>query len=61
MSNPDPARARLAVLIDADNVQPSITEVLLAEIAKYGTASVKRIYGDWTTAPLRFVRTSVLD
>jgi hypothetical protein len=30
--------ARLAVLIDADNAQPSITEGLLAEVAKYGTA-----------------------
>jgi hypothetical protein len=40
--------ARLAVLIDADNAQPSITEGLLAEVAKYGTAHVKRAYGDWT-------------
>jgi uncharacterized LabA/DUF88 family protein len=39
---------KLAVLIDADNAQPSIVEELLAEIAKYGTANVKRIYGDWT-------------
>lgn len=39
---------RLAVLIDADNAQPGIVEGLLAEIAKYGTAHVKRIYGDWT-------------
>ena len=42
----------LAVLIDADNAQPSITEALLSEIAKYGVASVKRIYGDWTTPHL---------
>lgn len=39
---------KLAILIDADNAQPSIIDGLLAEIAKYGTASVKRIYGDWT-------------
>src|ERR1700749_2082198 len=45
--------ARLAVLIDADNAQPSITEGLLAEIAKYGTAHVKRAYGDWTRSNLR--------
>jgi uncharacterized LabA/DUF88 family protein len=43
---------RLAVLIDADNAQPSITEELLSEVAKYGIASVKRIYGDWTTPSL---------
>ena len=44
---------KLAVLIDADNAQPSIVEGLLAEIAKYGTANVKRIYGDWTGTHLR--------
>lgn len=44
---------KLAVLIDADNAQLSITESLLAEIAKYGTAHVKRIYGDWTLPQLR--------
>jgi len=45
--------ARLAVLIDADNAQPSITEGLLAEVAKLGTAHVKRAYGDWTGTNLK--------
>src|ERR1019366_7445382 len=45
--------SRLAVLIDADNPQPSITEGLLAEVAKYGTAHVKRAYGDWTGPNLK--------
>jgi uncharacterized LabA/DUF88 family protein len=45
--------ARLAVLIDADNAQPSIVDALLAEIAKYGTAHVKRAYGDWTGTSLK--------
>ena len=40
--------AKLAVLIDADNAKPSALEELLAEVAKYGTAHVKRAYGDWT-------------
>jgi uncharacterized LabA/DUF88 family protein len=44
---------RLAVLIDADNAQPSIVDSLLAEIANYGKASVKRIYGDWTGSALK--------
>jgi uncharacterized LabA/DUF88 family protein len=44
---------KLAVLIDADNAQPSIVDGLLAEIAKYGTANVKRIYGDWTLPALK--------
>lgn len=44
---------KLAVLIDADNAQPKLAEALLAEIAKYGVASVKRIYGDWTLPNLK--------
>jgi uncharacterized LabA/DUF88 family protein len=45
--------AKLAVLIDADNAPPTITEELLAEVAKYGTAHVKRAYGDWTGTSLK--------
>lgn len=45
--------SRLAVLIDADNAQAAIAGELLAEISRYGTASVKRAYGDWTTPHLR--------
>ena len=45
----DDGQHRLAVLIDADNAQPTVIEGLLAEIAKYGVASVKRIYGDFTS------------
>ncbi|KFN43902.1 NYN domain-containing protein [Arenimonas oryziterrae] len=45
----DQDHRRLAVLIDADNAQPSVIEGLLAEIAKFGVASVKRIYGDFTS------------
>ena len=48
-----PDSARLAVLIDGDNTTPTIIEALLAEIAKYGSATVKRAYGDWTTTNLR--------
>ena len=44
--------ARVAVLIDGDTARP-ITEGLLAEGAKYGTAHVKRAYGDWTGTSLR--------
>jgi uncharacterized LabA/DUF88 family protein len=44
---------KLAVLIDADNAQPTIVDSLLAEIANYGVASVKRIYGDWTSPSLK--------
>ena len=44
---------RLVVLIDADNTSYTITEGLMSEIAKYGTAHVKRIYGDWTSPNLK--------
>ena len=40
--------ATLALLIDGDNASPKIVAGLLAEVAKYGVASVRRIYGDWT-------------
>lgn len=45
--------AKLAVLIDADNARSAITEALLAEVAKYGTAHVRRAYGDWTGTSLK--------
>lgn len=45
-------QSQLAVLVDADNAQSSVVQPLLAEVAKYGIASVKRAYGDWTTARL---------
>ena len=44
--------AKLAVLIDADNASADLIEFLLKEITKYGTAHVKRIYGDWTNSQL---------
>src|SRR5258708_17427469 len=44
---------RLAVLIDADNAQAVIIDDLLAEVARYGTAQVKRAYGDWTGTSLK--------
>ena len=47
-----PTTDNLAVLVDADNAQASVISELLAEIASYGTATVKRAYGDWTTANL---------
>jgi uncharacterized LabA/DUF88 family protein len=43
---------RLAVLIDADNSPASLVAELLAEIATYGTPTIKRAYGDWTTQQL---------
>ena len=40
---------RLAVLIDADNAPRTALREVMAEVAVYGTPTLKRIYGDWTT------------
>ncbi|MFQ5709547.1 MAG: NYN domain-containing protein [bacterium] len=61
MNDNQQSHIMLAVLIDADNAQPSITEGLLSEVAKFGTASVKRIYGDWTTPSLNSWKTVLLE
>ncbi|MDR0599429.1 MAG: NYN domain-containing protein [Treponema sp.] len=58
---PEASQDKLAVLIDADNTQALIIEGLLAEVAKYGVASVKRIYGDWTSSNLRSWKDKLLD
>ena len=39
---------KLAVLIDSDNVSYTYVKPMLEEIARYGTPTIKRIYGDWT-------------
>src|SRR6476469_5639750 len=53
--------ATLAILIDGDNASPKIVSGLLAEVAKYGTAGVRRIYGDWTKPNLAGWKTSLLE
>jgi len=44
---------KLAVLIDADNAQASVIQELMVEVSRYGTATIKRAYGDWTTTNLK--------
>ena len=39
---------RLAVLIDADNAPRTALREIMAEVAVYGAATIKRIYADWT-------------
>lgn len=52
MPNQSLNELRFAVLIDADNASVSHLNKLLSEIAKYGKASVRRAYGDWTKPQL---------
>ncbi|GMO49992.1 MAG: NYN domain-containing protein [Termitinemataceae bacterium] len=54
-------QAKLAVLIDADNAQAVCIDGLLDEVSKYGIASVKRIYGDWTSTHLRSWKDKLLE
>lgn len=44
--------ARIAVLIDADNASSSVAREVLEEVTKYGIATIKRAFGDWTTQNL---------
>ena len=47
---PGPESRLVAMLIDGDNAQPSLLAHVLAETAKYGVITTRRIYGDWTTS-----------
>ncbi|TFI56636.1 NYN domain-containing protein [Sphingomonas parva] len=49
----EPRAPRLAVLIDADNASPRIARGLFEEIARIGEASVRRIYGDFSSTRLK--------
>ncbi len=43
------SKFNIAVLIDGDNAQAKLIKELLGEVSKYGKATIRRIYGDWTT------------
>jgi uncharacterized LabA/DUF88 family protein len=44
---------KLAVLIDGDNIPSKYIHEMMEEITKYGTPTIKRIYGDWTSPSSR--------
>ncbi len=44
---------RLALLIDGDNAQASLVPQMLDEVNKYGTAIIRRVYGDWTEPQMK--------
>ncbi|WP_313817095.1 NYN domain-containing protein [Citricoccus sp.] len=52
MTEVSSATTRIAVLIDCDNVSPTHAGAVLEELATYGTPTIKRAYGDWTTNQL---------
>jgi uncharacterized protein (TIGR00288 family) len=50
---------RIALLIDADNVSHTKVASMLAELSKYGTANIRRAYGDWASAGLKGWKTKL--
>ena len=46
-------KTHIALLIDADNSPAAKIEVILAELAKYGVAHIRRAYGNWTKPGLK--------
>ena len=58
---PNTEDLRLAVLIDAENVPYKNIRGILEEVAKYGTPTLKRIYGDWTNSSLSGWKNSLLE
>ena len=59
--NNNNAGDNIAVLIDANNVPSRIIAGLMTEVANYGTASVRRIYGDWTSPSMKGWRGCLLE
>lgn len=47
------ADRRIALLIDADNVSHGKIAAILAELSKYGTANIRRAYGNWASDSLK--------
>jgi uncharacterized protein (TIGR00288 family) len=43
----------IAVLIDGDNAQAKLIKEIIEEVSKYGKATIRRIYGDWTTPQMK--------
>ncbi|HTO36663.1 MAG TPA: NYN domain-containing protein [Flavobacterium sp.] len=39
----------IAILIDGDNAQAKLLKETIEEVSKYGKATIRRIYGDWTS------------
>ena len=52
---------KLALLIDADNISPNYMNIMLSEAKNYGTVSVRRIYGDWTSSGKNSWKSVMLD
>lgn len=52
---------KLALLIDADNISPNYLNIMLSEAKNYGSVSIRRIYGDWTSSGKNTWKSVILD
>jgi uncharacterized protein (TIGR00288 family) len=53
MLNPTPHKTKIALLIDADNAPAAKIEAVIAELAQYGVANIRRAYGNWGSSSLK--------
>ena len=53
------SKFNIAVLIDGDNAQPKLIKEILEEVSKYGKATIRRIYGDWTSQQMNSWKTII--
>ena len=49
------------MLIDADNASRTAMKDVMAEVAVYGTPTIKRIYGDWTSPNMNSWKSILLE
>lgn len=61
MNDPSLQARRLALVIDADNAQPSLIQPVLLAAASRGRVTVRRIYGDWTSPNMTSWKAHLLD
>ncbi|MBL8477527.1 MAG: NYN domain-containing protein [Methyloversatilis sp.] len=61
MNDTSTSQRRLALVIDADNAQPSLIQPVLLAAASRGRVTVRRIYGDWTSPNMTSWKAHLLD
>ena len=61
MTDTNSQTRRLALVIDADNAQPSLIQPVLLAAASRGRVTVRRIYGDWTSPNMASWKAHLLD
>ncbi len=55
--NDKTSEKRVAIMVDGDNAQSTLIEQILVEAGKFGNATIRRVYGDWTTPNMKSWKT----